>query len=223
MSNSHSPTHVRMVSNKSPKSSFDQASPLATKIASPNAVHQTGSNVREKVRSIQHQVSNQQIQIDSTNVQLKKLHRSLDPLRISMKRYTDQCETRIREDVDTFIAQKQKQLEKAFEQIEVLGEQNLALEAKNLKCEQSILELSRCIEQLQTQVFANYDESESILMPNNKFSFSATSVTADGDENNKLAANQDTTDASENQQENQQESKQKQTVTSNNQLSNLND
>ena len=68
--------------------------------------------------------------------------------------------------------------------------ENLALQAKNEQCEQHICDLGMCIEQLQSQVFANYDESESIKLNQNTMTSKKINMNNNTNiENNNLNSN----------------------------------
>lgn len=51
--------------------------------------------VRQKVLTLQSELNKQNITLENQSNEIKRLHRMLDPLRLSLQRYTDQSESRI--------------------------------------------------------------------------------------------------------------------------------
>lgn len=131
-------------------------SPLGSPVSS------ASSNIRKKVKDIQIQIFEQKNELECTNNELKKVHRMLDPLRISMKKYTDQTEQRITHYVDELIGGKQDQHQKTHNEISVLKKENSELMDTVTQMQATIQKMSAAIAQMQEQVFGNYDSDSEI-------------------------------------------------------------
>ena len=55
----------------------------------------TRRGIRDKVLNLEAEINRQQMQMEEQNKEIKRLHRMLDPLRLSLQSYTDQSESRI--------------------------------------------------------------------------------------------------------------------------------
>lgn len=135
--------------------SASSMSNLHSPIGSP--VGGSTSNIRGKVRDIQKQLHSHHNQLEETNIELKRVRQMLDPLRLSMKRYTDSCEDKMMQQMQKMKNQQGEENQRIGEDITNLKNENNRLKQTVFQMQQQMDNMANSIAQLQGQVFGNYD------------------------------------------------------------------
>eukprot|EP01083_Nonionella_stella_P046388 124202_1 len=127
------------------------------------------SNIRNKVRDMQRQLHNHHATMEDTNIELKRVRQMLDPLRLSMKRYTDQLETNTNKNIKEVVEKQNKENNKMDADIQTLQNENTKLKDTIAIMQKQMENMASSISQLQGQVFGNYDsECEALARQNNE-------------------------------------------------------
>ena len=115
------------------------------------------SNIRTKVKQIQSQLHGHNNAIEDTNVELKRVRQMLDPLRLSMKRYTDQLEINTNKKIQETVDNQTKENKRIDAAADSLREEDRSLKNTLAQMQQQMDRMAQSITQLQEQVFGNYD------------------------------------------------------------------
>ena len=135
--------------------SNDTNAPLGSPITS-------ASNIRNKVKELQRQLHQQQNFLDETNIELKRVRQMLDPLRLSMKRYTDQLEINTNKSIQAVVDQQGIQNNQIDEDVQEIKNENAKLKLTINQMQEQMDSMAQSISQLQGQVFGNYDSDSDI-------------------------------------------------------------
>ena len=109
---------------------------------------------------MQKQLHNAQTGIEETNIELKRVRQMMDPLRLSMKRYTDQLETNISKTMQNVVDSQGRENNRIDADVESLQDENRKLRVTIGSMQSQIDQMAASIQQLQGQVFGNYDSDE---------------------------------------------------------------
>ncbi len=121
------------------------------------------SNIRGKIKDIQKQLHSHNVGIEETNVELKRVRQMLDPLRLSMKRYTDNLEENMNKSLENMSESQGKENEKINGDIDQLKDENNRLKQTIFQMKQQMDTMATSIAQLQGQVFGNYDSDSDTI------------------------------------------------------------
>lgn len=138
----------------------DLSSTTMTTRQAPGSPVTAASNIRTKVKEMQKQLHNAQTGIEETNIELKRVRQMLDPLRLSMKRYTDQLETNIGKTVQNVVDSQGRENNRIDADVESLQDENRKLRSTIGTMQAQMDQMAASIQQLQGQVFGNYDSDE---------------------------------------------------------------
>lgn len=138
----------------------------------------SSSNIRGKIKEIQKTLHSHYQQIDDSNVEIKRVRQMMDPLRLSMKRYTDNVHENINTAIQGVIDNQGKQNQRIDDNIDQVIEENNRLKQTIFQMQQQMDNMANSIAQLQGQVFGNYDSDsdaiESSQTLNNKINKKST-------------------------------------------------
>lgn len=126
----------------------------------PGSPVQCASTIRNKVKEMQKQLHNAQTGIEETNIEMKRVRQMLDPLRLSMKRYTDTLENNINKTLQNVVDAQGVENNRIDTDIESLQDENRQLKAIIEAMQARIESQGQSIVDLQGQVFHNYDSDE---------------------------------------------------------------
>ena len=115
------------------------------------------SNIRGKVKDIQKQLHSHNQAIEETNVELKRVRQMLDPLRLSMKRYTDNLEESMDKQLQNLKESLGDENNRIEEELNQVKDENNRLKQTMYQMKQLMDSMANSIAQLQGQVFGNYD------------------------------------------------------------------
>merc|ERR1712038_252992 len=73
--------------------------------------------VRQKVIELQSELNKQHITLDNQNNEIKRIYRMIDPLRLSLQRYTDQSESRIIKSQEKVIADQREKNNQLLDEV----------------------------------------------------------------------------------------------------------
>merc|ERR1712130_542399 len=132
------------------------------------------SNIRNKVKQIQNTLHQHHNNIEETNIELKRVRQMLDPLRLSMKGYTDQLETNTDKQFKDAADAQDRENNRIDSELIALREENKSLKNTISKMQQQMDRMASSIAQIQGQVFGDY-ESENL----ESFKSSKESVVSD--------------------------------------------
>jgi len=115
------------------------------------------SNIRNKVKEMQKQLHMAQTGNEETNIELKRVRQMLDPLRLSMKRYTDTLEQNSNKTLQNIVDAQGRENNRIDTDTAALQEENRTLRSTMATMQHHMDQMATSIQQLQGQVFGNYD------------------------------------------------------------------
>ena len=117
------------------------------------------SNIRAKIRELEQKLFHFKNEVEKTNTEIKKVHNMLDPLRISMKKYTDSREQEIRNTLENVTKKANEQFGDAGGELNNLKNENDNLKKTINDMKSDMARMAETIKQLQGQIFGDYEEN----------------------------------------------------------------
>lgn len=134
------------VKQESSQSSASATSPLQ----SPGKV-----GIRDTVLNLEAEINRQSLVIEQQHKEIQRLHRMLDPLRLSLQSYTDQSESRVIRMQEKMTADQKDKNNQLNEELNALKSWKATVESSNQNFETQIKNVSDRLSSMNSELFGD--------------------------------------------------------------------